>query len=164
MKATIVPESKGRMRLRLGQKQMSMEEADLMEAWLQRKPWVREATVHERTCCVILYYCGTREQVIEAISSFSYQEARQSVPLPVHSSRQLNREFEERLVGKIIRKAFFTLFLPLPLRIARVVWHMLPFLRKGLHCRCTVRSKWSCWMRCPSEFPYSAGILAPRGR
>ena len=134
MKATIVHESKGRMRLRLGQKQMSMEEADLMEAWLQRKPWVREATVHERTCCVILYYCGTREQVIEAISSFSYQEARQSVPLPVHSSRQLNREFEERLVGKIIRKAFFTLFLPLPLRIARVVWHMLPFLRKGLHC------------------------------
>ena len=27
-----------------------------------------------------------------------------------------------------------TLFLPAPLRIARVLWHAVPFLRKGLRC------------------------------
>ena len=31
-------------------------------------------------------------------------------------------------------KAAATLFLPAPLRIARVIWHMAPFLRKGLRC------------------------------
>ena len=31
-------------------------------------------------------------------------------------------------------KAACTLFLPSPLRIARIVWHMIPFVRRGLHC------------------------------
>mgnify|MGYP000550285218 CR=1 FL=1 len=31
-------------------------------------------------------------------------------------------------------KGVSTLFFPTPLRIARVVWHMIPFLSKGLRC------------------------------
>ena len=54
--------------------------------------------------------------------------------LPAHSSRALNREFEEKLVAKVISKAACTLFLPTPLRIARVFWHMIPFVRRGLSC------------------------------
>ena len=55
MNATILHESHGRIRLRLRQKQMSLAQADLLEAWLQGKSWVRQVTVHERTCCVILH-------------------------------------------------------------------------------------------------------------
>lgn len=51
-----------------------------------------------------------------------------------HSTRAMNREFQEKLVGKVAVKAAATLFLPAPLRIARVIWHMAPFLRKGLRC------------------------------
>lgn len=46
----------------------------------------------------------------------------------------LNRQFEEKLVGKAALKLVSTLFFPAPLRIARVLWHALPFLRKGLRC------------------------------
>ena len=31
-------------------------------------------------------------------------------------------------------KAACTLFLPSPLRTVRILWHMIPFLRRGLHC------------------------------
>ena len=134
MNATILHESRGRIRFRLRQKQMTLAQADLLEAWLQGKSWTRQVTVHERTCAVILYYDGDRQTVLEAIRQFSWQEAERTTALPAHSSRALNREFEEKLVAKVVCKAACTLFLPSPLRIARILWHMIPFVRRGLRC------------------------------
>ncbi|OUN10277.1 heavy metal translocating P-type ATPase [Flavonifractor sp. An91] len=134
MNATILHESRGRIRFRLRQKQMTLAQADLLEAWLQGKSWTRQVTVHERTCCVILYYDGTRQAVLNEIRHFSWQEAERTTALPAHSSRALNREFEEKLVAKVVCKAACTLFLPPPLRLARILWHMVPFVRRGLGC------------------------------
>ena len=134
MNATILHESRGRIRFRLRQKQMTLAQADLLDAWLQGQSWTRQVTVHERTCAVILYYDGDRQTVLEAIRQFSWQEAERTTSLPAHSTRALNREFEEKLVTKVVCKAACTLFLPSPLRIARILWHMIPFVRRGLHC------------------------------
>ena len=134
MNATILHESRGRIRFRLRQKQMTLAQADLLEAWIQGKSWCRQVTVHERTCCVILYYDGTRQTVLNEIRHFSWQEAERTTALPAHSSRALNREFEEKLVAKVVCKAACTLFLPPPLRLARILWHMIPFVRRGLRC------------------------------
>ena len=116
------------------QKSMTIRQADLLETWLKGQPWTREAVVHERTCCVIVTYTGDREAVLSALGAFTWAGAESSVTLPGHSTRALNREFQEKLVGKVALKAAAALFLPAPLRIARIVWHMIPFLRRGLRC------------------------------
>ena len=134
MRATIEHESRGRMRLRLRQKNMTLRQADLLEAWLKGQPWAKDAVVHERTRCAILTYAGDRATVLSAIGSFTWAGAEEAVTLPSHSTRELNREFQEKLVGKVLMKGAAALFLPAPLRIARVVWHMVPFLHKGLRC------------------------------
>ncbi len=134
MNATILHESRGRIRLKLRQKQMTLPQADLLEAWLLEKSWVRQVTIHERTCCVILYYDGDRQVMLDALRHFSWKEAEQTTALSANSSRALNREFEEKLIGKVLSKAACTLFLPSPLRIARILWHMIPFVRRGLGC------------------------------
>lgn len=134
MRATIVHESRGRMRLRLRQKSMTIRQADLLETWLKGQPWTREAVVHERTGCAIVTYTGDRETVLSALGAFTWAGAESSVTLPGHSTRALNREFQEKLVGKVAVKAAAALFLPAPLRIARIVWHMIPFLHRGLRC------------------------------
>ena len=134
MRATIEHESRGRMRLRLRQKNMTIRQADLLETWLKGQPWTKEAVVHERTCCVIVTYAGDREMVLSAIGGFTWAKAEETVTLPGHSVRELNREFQEKLVGKVLMKGASVLFLPAPLRVARVVWHMVPFIRKGLRC------------------------------
>ena len=134
MKVTIVHESRGRMRLRLKQKNTTLRQADLLEAWLRGQPWTREAVVHERTGCVILTYTGERETVLSSLAGFTWAGAEERIALPSHSTRELNRAFQEKLVSKVTMKAAAALFLPTPLRIARVVWHMIPFLGKGLRC------------------------------
>ena len=134
MKATIVHESRGRLRLRLHHRALTLRQADLLETWLKGQSWVCEAAVHERTGCVILTYQGDRAQVLSAIGGFTWAEAERVVTLPEHSTRALNRSFQEKLAGKVLGKAACTLFLPAPLRAAQVIRHMIPFLRKGLHC------------------------------
>ena len=161
MNATILHESRGRIRFRLRQKQMTLAQADLLEAWIQGKSWCRQVTVHERTCCVILYYDGTRQAVLNEIRHFSWQEAERTTALPAHSTRALNREFEEKLVTKVVCKAACTLFLPSPLRIARILWHMIPFVREDCTACCAAASRWSCWMPCLFPFPPAEGTLEP---
>lgn len=134
MNATILHESQGRIRIKLKQKRMTLEQADLLEAWLQSRAWAHQVTVHERTCCVIIYYAGDRKPVLDDIRSFSWTQVQHAIALPEHSSRALNREFEEKLVSKIVVKAACMLFLPPPVRIARVIWRMIPFVRRGLRC------------------------------
>lgn len=134
MKATIVHESRGRLRLRLHHRALTLRQADLLETWLKGQSWVCEAAVHERTGCVILTYQGDRAQVLSAIGGFTWAEAERVVTLPEHSTRVLNRSFQEKLAGKVLGKAACTLFLPAPLRAAQVIRHMIPSLRKGLHC------------------------------
>ena len=134
MNATILHESQGRIRIKLKQKRMTLEQADLLEAWLQNRAWAHRVTVHERTCCAIIYYDGDRQSVLDDIRSFSWTQVQHAIALPDHSSRALNREFEEKLVSKIVVKAACMLFLPPPVRIARVIWRMIPFVRRGLRC------------------------------
>ena len=134
MNATILHESQGRIRIKLQLKRMTLEQADRLELWLQSKAWARHVIVHERTCCIILHYEGDRQAVLDDIRHFSWEEAEAAISLPSHSTRALNREFEEKLVSKVVMKAACTLFLPSPLRIVRIVWHMIPFVRRGLRC------------------------------
>ena len=131
MKAFIEHESRGRLRVRMKQYRMTLEQADLLEAYLQNQPGVLNAAVHERTCCAVIRYIGDRENIIRAIAQFNYTAPSVTALAPTHSGRALNREYQEKLVGKIITKFACTLFLPTPLQIARTIWLSLPFLGRG---------------------------------
>ncbi len=122
------------MRLRVSDGAMSIARADLLQAYLESRPWAVSAAVHERTGCAIIYYKeGERESALESVAAFSYSAPEVVALAPEHSPRELNRHYEEKLVNLCIRKAVSSLFFPKPLRIARCLWHAIPFMRRGLH-------------------------------
>ena len=134
MKATILHESRGRMRIRAGSGKMTIAQADLLQAYLEGRPWCENATVHERTGCAVIYYRpGERQSVLTDVGAFRYSDPAVQALAPEHSPRELNRYYEEKLVDMCIRKAVSALFFPRALRIARCLWHSLPFIRHGLH-------------------------------
>ncbi len=132
MKFQIMHESNGRMRIKTFQSQMTIDQADLLEAYLQTLDGVYRATVHERTCCAVIWYRSSRAELIKGISCFSYEKHKELAPL--HSSRALNRSYEEKLVGLVAFKAIRSLFFPAPLRIAFAVCKAIPYLFRGLRC------------------------------
>ena len=134
MKATILHESRGRMRLRLDAKRLSIADADRLEIWLSGHPNIVDVKIFERTAGVVIRYSGARQTVLDEIANFHWQEARETITLPSQSSREINRRFKEKLVGKLLSRVGCRLFLPAPLRMVRFARHMLPFMWKGLCC------------------------------
>ena len=132
MECRILHQSKGRMRVRLAQKSMSLAQADLLEAYLERTAGVVQARVYDRTRDAVIRYTGSREPVVAALSAFSYQTCQ--VPVLDHSSRALNRQFEDRLVLTVLAKAASKLFLPTPIRVGWSIWKAAGYARRGLAC------------------------------
>ena len=133
MKARIIHESRGRIRFGLYMKKMSLKQADQLENWLLQQKGINEAVVHERTLSVMIRYSEDRQDALSAIARFSYDRLREE-ELQVSTSRALDRQFQEKLVFKVLMKATSMLFFPRPIRIARCLIHMVPFMKRGLHC------------------------------
>jgi hypothetical protein len=119
------------MRVELAQKCMTLEQADLLEAYLQGFRLVKQVTVHERTCCAIIKYEGQRAEILRLLSRFSYDMPKLR-NLEPQSGRLLNREYQEKLMGMVTFKAVRTLFFPAPLRAVYTLWKSVPYLLRGV--------------------------------
>ena len=131
MKFQILHESRGRVRLRAIQRSMSMEQADLLEAWLLGLPGVNQVTVHERVCGVIVVFRGDREDLYRRLAAFSYELAAEEAHVLSRNSRAINREYKEKLVFQVLRHYAKKLYLPLPLRQLINTFSALPRLWKA---------------------------------
>ena len=116
MRFQILYESPGRVRLRTVRPFMSMEQADLLEAYLTALPGVEHVTVHERVCGVIIVFRGARAALYQSLAAFSYELAAEQVHVLSRNSRAINREYKEKLVFRVLRHYLKKLFLPMPVR------------------------------------------------
>ena len=134
MKFKIAHEARGRLRIQVLQKRMTLEQADLLEAYLSTWPGTHQAVVHERTCCAIIQYRGDRAGLLAFLSRFSFSSPEAAKLAPAHSSRALNRTYEEKLVGKVLFKGLRKLFLPPPLAMAYTIVKSIPYLVRAARC------------------------------
>ena len=116
MRFLILHESPGRVRLRAVQPDMSMEQADLLDAWLLALPGVEQVTIHERICGVIIVFHCERSRLYQSLAAFSYERAFEQTHILSRNSRAINREYKEKLVFRVVRHYLKKLFLPMPMR------------------------------------------------
>ena len=116
MRFQILHESPGRVRLKALQYSMSMEQADLLEAWVLALPGVDRVTVHERLGSLIIVFRGDRSALYTQLSRFTYEKAKEEVRVLSGNSRQINREYKEKMVFQVLWHYAKRLFLPAPLR------------------------------------------------
>ena len=126
MRFQILHDSPGRMRLRAEARSMSLQQADLLEAWLCAQPDIDEVTVHERTRSITVIYHGERAALCRTISGFTYKKAEQTADLQTHSSRAMNRAYKEKFVFLVIRHCIKRIFLPIPLRRTITICQTIP--------------------------------------
>ena len=116
MKFQIKHEIKGRLRIHMKQSRMTFEQADILHYAIQKMDGVSSVKVYERTGDAVICFHCSREELVDALSAFDYD--RVNVPMEVlqNSGRQLNAEFQEKLAGRILRRFFNKIFLPMPLK------------------------------------------------
>ena len=116
MRFQILHESPGRVRLKAVQHSMSMEQADLLEAWVLTLEGVDRVTVHERLGSLIIHFHGNREDLYQRLSDFSYEKAGNQCHVISANSRRINREYKEKMVFQVLLHYAKRLFVPMPLR------------------------------------------------
>ena len=155
MKWTILHESAGRLRVHLHIRRLSPDQADWMEETILQYPGVRKATVYERTADAVILYSGTRAELLEALSRFSF--SRKPEGYVSDPGRMLRREFEEKLLYSTAERAARRILLPAPLRAAVTVCRALPYFQKGLACL------WNRKLAVPVLDATAIGVAVARG-
>ena len=132
MKFAILHESRGRMRIHFAAKRMTLPQADAVEGYLKTLAGVNDVKVYDRTCDAVLCYTGARAALVSLLAATPYETAL-AFELPAEqSTRQLNREFEDKLVGAVCRRFGFKLFLPLPVRAVITGFTAVKYIAAGL--------------------------------
>lgn len=132
MKFIIKHEARGRMRIHLVQYRMSYAQADLLLYYLHTQPQVKEAKVYERTGDAVVVYTGDRQQIIDLLLAFAYEEVKAPTVLIENSGRALNADYQEKLVGHVVKHYAIKWLLPLPLRSCYVIWQSLKYMKEGV--------------------------------
>ena len=132
MKCTILHDTAGRLRVHLCCKRMTLRQADVLEYYLLTVDGVRSVKVYDRTRDAVVVYDAERERMIRALARFSFEKAEKLDLAPEHTSRTLNREFEDKLALTVMRRCASNLFLPAPVTSALAVIRSAKYIKEGL--------------------------------
>lgn len=115
---------------------MSYKQADLLEYYLKSIPEIKDASVDERTGNATVFFHSTKTDkaaILEtALSSYDETDTEIIALVPEETGRALNREYQEKLLLKIISHYLSNLFLPVPFRIIKTYVKSIPFAYRAI--------------------------------
>lgn len=134
MKCQILHQTSGRIRIHICKQRMTETEADILEYYLNQQTFIIAAKVYDRTGDVIIRYAGDSKPLLQLLSRFSFSAREVKNSIPEQSGRQLNKQYEEKLIMAILRRALSKLFLPPPIRMTAAGFRAAGYIRRGFHC------------------------------
>ena len=132
MKFYIKHENRGRIRIHLAQKRMSSVQAETLLYYLQNQKQVSFAKVYDRTGDAVICYQGERSAILRMIQIFHYEKVELPTGLVESSGRELNKEYQEKLISKVIYHFGRKWFLPAPIRNAYTAVVSVKYIWKGI--------------------------------
>ncbi len=138
MKFQIKHEIKGRMRFHVVQKkQMTCEQADILLYYLENMEGVESVKVYDRTADAVVCYKAdadglVRKNIIKGIQKFVYEKVEVPDGIIENSGRNLNREFQEKMIGQIMAHYARKILLPAPFRAVYTGVKSIGYIWKGI--------------------------------
>lgn len=111
---------------------MSSVQAETLLYYLQNQNQVSFAKVYDRTGDAVICYEGERAAVIRMIQLFHYEEVELPTGLLESSGRELNNEYQEKLISKVIYHFGRKWLLPAPIRAIYTTVVSVKYIWKGI--------------------------------
>lgn len=140
MNFIIKHEIKGRLRIHIRQNKMTCREADILQYYLSSQKEIVSVKIYEKTQDAVICYVGKRKELLKVLMQFRWEEAKRQVPESFlqNSGRELNSQYWEKLVGKIVLHAGNKLIVPFPVKAGiayvkavKYIWYGLKTLFRG---------------------------------
>ncbi len=115
---------------------LTLAQAGLIMAALERLPGVLEIKIYERTAGVVVQYASanTLEKIQESLATL---RKREKDLLPVAKRKEeslaLNSSYKYRLLAMVVRHFAVKLLVPLPVRVVLRTWRAWHFLTQGIN-------------------------------
>lgn len=111
---------------------MTLRQADVLEYYIRNIDGITDVKVYDRTADTVIFFRGSNKRIIEALAAFSFESAENDGLVPDHTSRVLNREFEDKLVMKVLLRFASKSFLPAPIRAGMAIIRSVRYISEGL--------------------------------
>lgn len=132
MKAQILSDFPGRIRLRYGQYVFSEPQAYAFEALLRKKPYIKNALAKSVNGSLLIEYEEEmREDLLEVLSHINPMNLEE-IEAPTGDRRDLTRRFKKKIARQIFMKLTVSRILPLSLYKLWVFYRAYPFIKEGL--------------------------------
>lgn len=132
MKFKILHEIKGRMRIHIIQNVMTDKEADTLQYYLENCDIVSGVKVYERNRDAVICFDGDRDRMLRILQGFAYKDVQVPDSVLQLSGRKTNREYTDKLAGKLILRMGSKLILPYPVRCAVTAVKSIKYIWKGI--------------------------------
>ena len=111
---------------------MSSVQAETLIYYLQNQKQVSFAKVYDRTSDAVICYQGERSAILRMVQTFHYEKVELPTGLVESSGRELNKEYQEKLISKVIYHFGRKWFLPAPIRNAYTAVISVKYIWKGI--------------------------------
>ena len=132
MKFKILSESGHRIRVRILQKSMSFMQADTLFYYIRYIKGVTFVRVTDRTCTATIKFTGDKCDIIDALRKFDYDKFPAPPEYIENSSRELNSNYQEKLIGAVAARAVTVALMPMPVRIGITIIKSLKYVKAGI--------------------------------
>ena len=111
---------------------MSSVQAETLLYYLQNQKQVSFAKVYDRTGDAVICYQGERSAILRMVQTFHYEKVELPTGLVESSGREVNKEYQEKLISKVIYHFGRKWFLPAPIRNAYTAVVSVKYIWKGI--------------------------------
>lgn len=132
MKFKIEHEIQGRIRAHIFQRTMTCREADILQYYLSSQKFVTSVKVYERRQDVVICYKGERAPVLRALQRFHYEQANVPESYLENTGRELQQEYWDKLVNKVVLHMGRSIFMPTPIRNVIITCKSAKYIYKGI--------------------------------
>ena len=131
----IEAETKHRIRIRIGTRKLSEEQAKILKFAFSHAPGVSEVTVYKASAGCAITYTGDRSEIIRRLNSFNFDnvqmmaekkdEENARISAEEMRKRKLDPELKRKLRKRILSEAIADTVLPLPVQLAYHAYQMV---------------------------------------
>ena len=95
-------------------------------------PQVTKAVVYERTADAVICYQGERSTLLKKVAAYRCKDVKVPDGILEHSGRELNSQYQEKLVNKVLFHYGRKVFLPAPIAAAYTGFCSIKYIWKGI--------------------------------
>ena len=134
MNYRIEAETTHRMRIRIGTRKLTEEQAKILKYAFSHAPGVTDVTVYKASSGCAISYTGDRSEIIRRLNCFNFEnvqmmaekeEANARISTEEMKKRKLDPELKRKLRMRILGETIADTVLPLPVQLAYHAYQMV---------------------------------------